>query len=183
MRSKIRALIEAIIPFDEIEKEHIYSSIQWIDSEVEIFRIQKPDIPPKHLVSYIILIDKKKKKMLLINHIKSGLWLPAGGHVEKDENPAMTVKRELQEELGISPQFMFETPFFVTITKTINTDAGHTDVSLWYLLIGDSSGEFVYDKREMNGYKWFSFQEVLEMNISQLDPHLHRFTKKVMQHI
>ncbi len=181
MRDKIQTLISSLIPFDTIEKEHIRDAIEWINSGNEIFRIKKPDIPHKHLVSYFVPIDKNKNKVLLIDHRKSGLWLPPGGHVEKNENPQATVVREAKEELNIIARFIFTTPFFITVTNTVNIDAGHTDVSLWYLIHGDKLKKLVYDKREMKGTKWFSFEEILKTEKYTFDPHMKRFIMKVLK--
>ncbi|MBP6866620.1 MAG: NUDIX hydrolase, partial [Candidatus Pacebacteria bacterium] len=67
IREEIRKIIEKVNPFDELEKEHIKNALAWIGSGEEIFRIQKPDIPPKHLVSYFVLIDPIAKKLLLLD--------------------------------------------------------------------------------------------------------------------
>lgn len=179
MKHIIHQLVSSIKPFDNLEKEHIDNIKTWIESTDEIFRIGKPADPPKHLVSYFVLIDKRKNKILLMDHINAGLWLPSGGHIEKNEHPKKTVEREIQEELSIDAIFIMNEPFFITQTKTINIGAGHTDVSLWYILSGDSETEIVYDKLEFNGYKWFSYNELLNMDIKMLDPHMHRFIKKL----
>lgn len=180
MRDTIKNLIASIVPFDGLEQSNITDSIHWISSGVEIFRIKGPDIPPKHLVVYFVLIDEKVKKFLLIDHIKAKLWLPPGGHVEKDEDPDETVKREIQEELGVEAQFIVNNPFFITVTETVNIDAGHTDVSLWYILRGNSTKQVDYDKKEINGYKWFLFEEILKLNNYGFDPQMRRFTKKLL---
>jgi 8-oxo-dGTP pyrophosphatase MutT (NUDIX family) len=57
--------------------------------------------PPKHLVSYAVLIDPRDASVFLVDHILAGLALPPGGHVEPGEDPADTVRREAMEELGI----------------------------------------------------------------------------------
>src|SRR5476651_1592551 len=114
MRSQIKKLVSGIKTYDSLESEHISNTLQWLKTDVEIFRIKKPDIPPKHLVSYFVLVDQKKKKLLLMHHRKAGLLLPAGGHVEKDEHPNQTVEREMQEELGLTASFISELPLFVT---------------------------------------------------------------------
>lgn len=185
MRATIQKLISSINPFDKLEDEHINNAISWIESGEEIFRIEKPDIPAKHLVSYFVLIDKQKKKILLMDHINAGLWLPSGGHVEINEHPKNTVEREIMEELNLSADFISDNPFFITQTVTVNIGAGHTDVSLWYLLNGNSEEEISYDKNEFNGYKWFDYNEILKTDISKLDPHMHRFIKKLLasQHL
>lgn len=180
VRDKIKDLIATIASFDSLEEQQIADALQWISSGVEIYRIKKPDIPSKHLVSYFVLIDKEKKKLLLINHIKAGLWLPPGGHVIKNEYPRDTVKREIVEELRTNAQFISNSPFFITVTKTVNIDVGHTDVSLWYLLHGDSSEQFDYEMREMKGYKWFSIDEILNSKRNIFDPHMKRFTNKLL---
>jgi 8-oxo-dGTP pyrophosphatase MutT (NUDIX family) len=179
MRKIIKNLTTAIPPFDNLEKDNIDDAIRWIDSGQELFRIQKPDVPPKHLVSFFVLFDQKERKLLLVDHIKAGLWLPAGGHVEKDENPKTTVEREILEELFIHANFIQEAPFFITQTKTVNIDAGHTDVSLWYLLKGSSSKKLKFDSKEFNSYKWLTLEEILNMDIKMFNPNMHRFVKKL----
>ena len=177
MREMIRELIAAIAPYDSLEREQVEDAAVWIDSGVEIFRIEKPDVPPKHLVSYFVLLDNDK--LLLIDHKKAQLWLPPGGHVEKNEHPTDTVKREIQEELSLNADFIVEVPFFITQNKTVNTDAGHTDVSLWYLLRGNSEEVIHYDIGEFNGYRWFSFEEIESMGSSIFHPDLGRFMGKL----
>lgn len=181
MRNEIRQLIASIKPFDALETEHISNALQWVDSDVEIFRIEKPATPPKHLVSYFILVDLRTKKILLVDHIKAGLWLPAGGHVEKDEHPNTTVEREIQEELNLTADFVDKNPFFITQTVTIGKTAGHTDVSFWYVLKADSTKKIIYDPGEFNGYKWFDYKEILDTDILEFDPHMHRFTHKLLK--
>jgi len=182
MQTVIKQIISSIKPFDALEAQHINDATGWINSTAEIFRIERPATPPKHLVSYFVLIDKQKNKILLMDHINAGLWLPSGGHVEINEHPKTTVEREIMEELNIPADFISENPFFITQTITVNIGAGHTDVSLWYLLNGNSEEEIAYDKVEFNGYKWFDYNEILETDISKLDPHMHRFVNKLTLH-
>ncbi len=178
IKNQILKLVEGITPTDDFEREQIDDTIQWIKSGAELFRIQKPDIPPKHLVSYFIIVDPKENKILLIDHIKAQLWLPAGGHVEPNEHPKITVEREVVEELNTQAEFLYDGIFFLTQAVTVGLTAGHTDVSLWYVLKGDSNVTLQYDPGEFNGYKWFSPLEIIDTPIEKLDPHLHRFVKK-----
>lgn len=179
MRDRIRQLVRSIRPLDDLEAEHIVNAIEWIDSGAELCRIEKPATPPKHLVSYFVLIDPRRRKLLLVDHIKAGLWLPAGGHVERHEHPNATVEREIREELNIAADFASGDPLFITQTVTIGTTAGHTDVSLWYVLKADSERAIVYDPEEFNGCRWFAYDEILSTDISTLDPHMHRFSRKL----
>ena len=39
-------------------------------------------------------------------HRKIGAWLPAGGHIEENEDPAQAVLREIREEFAIEAEIM-----------------------------------------------------------------------------
>lgn len=184
MRNQILKEVQQIVPFDELEQSHIDDVVAWIKGPDDIFRIEKPDNPPKHLVSYFVVYDPKTQKIMLIDHIKANAWLPSGGHVEIDEHPRDTVVREAEEELELRANFdvIGDTPGFITVTQT-RGHGTHTDVSLWYVISGDSTTRFNYDANEMRGYKWLTFDEILAMDERQLDPHMKRFAGKFAQMI
>ncbi len=171
-------IVASIKPFDALEAEHITDTLSWIDSGVPIFRIQKPDVPNKHLVSYFILLDEGERKILLVDHKKAQLWLPSGGHVETDENPKETTIRECFEKLKTQADFWCEDPFFLTSTITVGLTAGHTDVSLWYVLKGDSQKDYVFDHNEFNAICWFGFDD---LPLEKSDPHMQRFISKLQE--
>ena len=178
MRSIIEKIILTLIPFDNIEYQHIQETLGWIRSGAPIFRLQKPDIPPKHLVSYFVLFDERAQKILLMDHKKSQLWLPAGGHVEPSEHPKDTVSRECFEELSICADFWCGFPFFLTSTITVGLTPGHTDVSLWYILKGDKDASYSFDRGEFNTIKWFGWNEI---PFKKSDPHMERFIQKLKE--
>lgn len=176
MRNTIYEIISQIKPHDDLEKAHINETISWIKNAQQIFRVQKPDVPNKHLVSYFVLFDKITKKILLGDHSKSGLWLPSGGHVEVDEHSKETVRRECLEELGVRASFYLDHPIFLTSTVTV----GHTDVSLWYVLNGDSNCTYEFDRAEFKHIEWFSFDEI---PYEKSDIHMSRFVDKFKSYI
>lgn len=178
-------LVRSITPHDQLEQDHMNDVAAWIESGAPLYRVKKPDVPPKHLVSYFILIDPDHKSMLLADHIKAQLWLPSGGHVEPGEDPKETVVREIQEELGQPAIFLKnnDQPFFVTVTETVGLTAGHTDVSLWYLVRGSIHARINFDRGEFNDIEWFTFDEILESNPVIFDPQLHRFTAKLQKYL
>ncbi len=183
--SHVCDLVQAIKPHDALEHDHQQDTLKWIRSGANIYRIQKPDKPPKHLVSYFVLIDPEHKSLLLADHINAQLWLPSGGHVELHEDPKATVTREIQEELGQQATFLRgnDKPFFITVTRTVGLTAGHTDVSLWYLVRGSIHDRITFDRREFKDIAWFSFDEVLESSPVIFDPHMQRFTQKLISYL
>ncbi len=42
-----------------------------------------------------------RSKVLLHRHPKQNLWLPPGGHIERDEFPHDAARREIEEETGL----------------------------------------------------------------------------------
>ncbi len=180
MRQQISDLIQQILPHDALEKTHIEETVAWINSGVEIFRLEKPDIPDKHLVSYFLLFDEVAQKILLCDHKKAGLWLPLGGHVDPGENPRETARRECFEELRIDADFCFQDPVFISSTVTVGLTPGHTDISLWYLLKGSCQDIYDFDVREFNAIQWFALDDI---PYEASDPHMKRFIQKLRGHL
>ncbi|MDJ1138838.1 NUDIX hydrolase [Marinicella marina] len=174
MRKQIRAEVAVIKPLDDKEAQTQKQVLNWIDSGAVLCRIKKPATPPKHLVSYFVLIDGDF--VLLVDHINAQLWLPTGGHVNPDEHPRDCALREAKEELGIDAKFLFDGPVLITSTETVGKTAGHTDVSIWYALKGDRQADLECDDSEFEAVRWFHRSEV---PFDQSDPELHRFLTKM----
>jgi 8-oxo-dGTP pyrophosphatase MutT (NUDIX family) len=173
MRELIRKEVASIVPLDALEEEHRQQTLAWIGSGAELCRLQKPATPPRHLVSYFVVLAQDA--VLLVDHKKAKLWLPTGGHVEPGEHPKETVVREAREELGVEAEFLQGSPLFVTVTETVGTTAGHTDVSLWYVLKGKRGTSYQFDREEFEDVRWFGWEEV---PFERSDPHLKRFLEK-----
>ena len=176
MRRTVKKIVQSIKHLDTLELEHINDTINWLDSGAKIYRVKKPDIPQKHLVAYFVVLDERHKKILLVDHKLAGLWLPTGGHVKINENPVTTVMRECKEELSIEAKFWKKEAFFLTSTTTVGKTAGHTDISLWYVLKGSIDDIYSFDKGEFNSIKWFDLSGI-PYSIS--DPHMQRFVNKL----
>jgi 8-oxo-dGTP diphosphatase len=180
IREQIAAIVRAIQPYDALEAEHIRETLAWIEAGAPLYRIYKPATPPQHLVSYFVLLDLHSRQLLLVDHRKAGLWLPSGGHVEPDEHPRVTVERELFEELQIEARFLCSEPLFLTVTQTVGQTAGHTDVSLWYVLVGDCRQPLQYDAEEFARIAWFPLHA---LPLERTDPHMARFSAKLTTYI
>jgi 8-oxo-dGTP diphosphatase len=174
MRSAIREEVALIEPFDALEHAHRTHVLTWIDSGVELCRTHKPATPPKHLVSYFVLVDGDH--VLLADHKNAQLWLPTGGHIEPGEHPRATVARELGEELGLELSESIQAPLMLTVSDTVGATAGHTDVSLWYVIEADRRMALEFCRDEFQSVRWFHFAEA---PVSRSDPHLSRFLGKL----
>lgn len=173
MRATVLEELAAVEPLDDIERRHLADARAWIHSGAELYRLQKPATPPKHLVSYFPILDEGH--ILLVDHRNARRWLPAGGHVEPDEHPRETVRRELLEELGVDlPPGAIGPPIMVTVTPTVGAGS-HVDVSLWYAVRGRRSDPVAIDHVEFEDARWFPLDGV---PLARTDPHLSRFILK-----
>lgn len=173
MRETVRSAVASIAPIDALAGEHIRDALTWIDSGADLFRVERPATPSPHLVSYFVPIDTTRRTLLLEEHLRSGLWLPPGGHVEVHEDPRDAVRRECLEELGVEARFLAAGPLLVTIMDT--TREVHTDVSLWYAISLSQDEPVRIDTREMASVRWFSLAEATSLDPMTTDPHLARF--------
>jgi 8-oxo-dGTP pyrophosphatase MutT (NUDIX family) len=180
---EIHGLVDGLDPFDDLEARHRSECLSWLRETDDVFRRVTPRTPSPHLVAYVLLRDAKGGSVLLVDHIKAGLWLPAGGHVEPAEHPLETVRREVAEELGVSASFLPEAgerPFFLTVAETVGRpEHRHTDVSLWFVLNGSRDQVFIPDLREFLRIRWWTPEEVCDADPQTLDPHIGRVMAKL----
>ena len=74
-----------------------------------------------HFPTYFLPHDRRSRKVFLVHHRKSGLWLSPGGHIEPGETLFGTLNHEVEEELGLEQSFTgHEQPFMLSITDIVN---------------------------------------------------------------
>ncbi|MGN2641178.1 NUDIX domain-containing protein [Nocardia takedensis] len=176
----VRDLLAGIEPVDEVERAHLAEAVAWVARTEDVFRRAPPATPPRHLVSYVVVVDPAGDAVFLVDHVKAGLWLPPGGHVEVGEHPALSAGREVEEELGIRTDLdAASRPVFLTITTTVNIDSGHEDVSLWFVTTAGRETVFTLDPTEFRSGRWWGVAEIEAADPARFDPHLRRFLRKV----
>ena len=113
-----------------------------------------------------------RDKVLLVHHRVLNTWLPAGGHIELDEDPIEALYREIKEEAGIDKnnleivsdkpklegirhKFLF-TPNYLDIHNFSDT---HRHTSLTYL-VRSKTDKLIHNDKEHIGIKWFTKEEI-----------------------
>lgn len=181
-RDVVRDLVASVTPLDQHEVQDRAATLQWIGSGAPLFRITRPATPDRHLCVYFALFDEVRRSVLLVDHVKAGLWLFPGGHVDDGEDPRTTVLREAAEELRIDGEFhsrFGDEPLFLTVTKT-RGEYSHTDVSFWFVLAADQDMRIEADPREANQVRWFALDDPAEWAHDRFDPHMARFRDKLL---
>lgn len=65
-------------------------------------------MPSRHFTATAFLVDSKKRTLLLW-HKRNQRWMPPGGHIEPNETPEETAKRECKEETGLDTEIIGDT--------------------------------------------------------------------------
>ncbi|WP_249997648.1 NUDIX domain-containing protein [Actinoplanes sp. M2I2] len=175
----VHAVVNGLRAGDDVEASDRGRVLAWLERTDDVFRRAKPATPEQHLVSYVVPVDPRDGAVLLVDHVNAGLWLPPGGHVEPDEDPLVSAQREIGEELGLDGSRVSREPVFLTVTRTVGLDAGHTDVSLWYLLPCEQEQPLVVDDEEFHRVRWWSKAELAAADPARFDPHFFRFLTKI----
>jgi 8-oxo-dGTP pyrophosphatase MutT (NUDIX family) len=181
-RVRLLGLVERVPPLDAEEVAHRDYVREWVASGAPLHRVRKPDVPEVHLVSYFVVVDPLRGRLLLVDHRGAGLRLPTGGHVEaSDADPWATVRRECPEELGIEAtplEATGTTPFFTSVARTRGAGP-HTDVSLWYAVQAGAEEITAWDPREFAGIGWATPRQILDAPPEILGPHLQRAVRRL----
>lgn len=112
-----------------------------------------------HICSFFLPVNKQTGSIYLVHHIKADDWIPPGGHIDKNELPINTVRREFKEELD--HQLTDEKiELFDLSIKKINRPhqncLAHYDI--WYLVYIEKL-PFNFLRKEFYDAGWFDFNQ------------------------
>ncbi len=121
-----------------------------------------------------------QNKVLLHLHKKLGIWIPVGGHIDRDELPEETAIREIKEETGLDVEL-----FWHDKAKRISNKAGEQAVKILnrpvHILLEDINLyhqhiDFIYyakaysnklnpEEGETKNLKWLTIEDIQNMDI------------------
>lgn len=175
LRSSYIDDINSIQPLDSLEAADIQKTLEWLRSAKYL---HKPLNMDYHLGVLFMLISPDRNSTYLINHRKAQLWIPPGGHVDQGLTLQQAVELEMLEELHQKPKFISRKPFFLTQTLTSGLNAGHVDVTSWFLVNGDPTANYSIQEKEASGGAWFNLATI-EGELKQ--NHLTRAVQKILR--
>lgn len=123
------------------------------------------------VVSGLVINDNK---VLLIHHKKLDLWLPPGGHIEKNETPDGALIREIKEETSLDIEILNQsdipvigntkknlaTPIYANLHSVID----HNHACLFYACRALNPEKLKINK-ELWDSKWLSKEDLQQPHI------------------
>lgn len=124
-------------------------------------KITRNENEQSHFGIHFLPFNKLHKKVFIVHHKKSNLWLTPGGHIEKsDTRIADALIREADEELGYKiNKSEIGVPFLLTIKNIENPGwpcRKHYDI--WFVIQTDGRG-FRVNMEEFYSVQWLGFSE------------------------
>jgi 8-oxo-dGTP diphosphatase len=136
------------------------------------------------VAGYLIHNDR----VLLIHHKKLGMWLPPGGHIDRDETPDEAVEREFREELNLKVEILNRSriPMEGNVKKqlalplhvNVHNVGDHEHCCFFYACRTKSPEKIKLNKKELNDFKWFSLDE---LNQKYISPDVRNIAKKAFE--
>ena len=114
------------------------------------------------------IVFNENGEILMIKHRKLGVWLPPGGHIDKNELPCKAVLREIFEETGVQakvitaaqetgiPMDSCELPLPMQILlEDIEGTGLHNHIDMIYLCLAENPA-LKPQENEIDGIGWFT---------------------------
>ncbi|OGV95053.1 hypothetical protein A3A66_03505 [Microgenomates group bacterium RIFCSPLOWO2_01_FULL_46_13] len=125
-------------------------------------RLVRSHNPSDHFCVFFVPYHRQSNAVFVGHHIKADEWLPPGGHIEPEEHPLDTLKREIVEELKYP--LTHERPAFfnltvVDIANPARSCRRHWD--LWYRVELKKLIDFTYDRQEFYTASWLPLSQAL----------------------
>ncbi|MCX6744116.1 MAG: NUDIX domain-containing protein [Candidatus Parcubacteria bacterium] len=124
----------------------------------------------RHFTATTFIVHQNK--VLLHLHKKLNIWIPVGGHIDRDELPQETAVREIKEESGLDV-ILFNPdkqvamgdvrqlirPMYILLE---NINQFHQHIDFMYFAQADTF-ELSPQNNETNNLKWFTSEEVIKL--------------------
>lgn len=140
--------------------------------------VRKTTPQEKHFTSSVLILSKEMpRKIVLVHHKKTGMWMQPGGHIEQFENPIEAAIREIKEETNIDIGFLFDDikaidkfasilpvpDFFLEETIPAHKDTPeHFHLDLFYR-VEVPIQNIVVQEEESHDIGWFELEKALKL--------------------
>jgi 8-oxo-dGTP pyrophosphatase MutT (NUDIX family)/NTP pyrophosphatase (non-canonical NTP hydrolase) len=140
--------------------------------------LDRPASTVRHWTASAIILHPDGNQVLLIDHIKSGLALFPGGHVQPGETLAEAAVREAREETGVhaeiitgplpacDPVTVHPSPFLtIEATAADPVNGPHQHIDAMFVMRAASAQTGQLARSEVTGARWVTADQMRGLNV------------------
>lgn len=152
----------------------------------------------RHFTATAFVVDSQKR-VLLLWHKRLQRWMPPGGHIDENEAPEETARRECKEETGLDVEIigdhqpdlfenaaeegsMLKKPFAMLLENIPASEArnepAHEHMDFLFLARPlDESQALQIAEEEADHLKWFSKEDITALHDSEIFQNVKAYIK------
>lgn len=184
MNQKLYKEINEYVPFDEKEKIDKEVMLEFIKNNQDVLTRNNKIA---HFTTSAWIVNKNRDKVLMIYHNIYNSWAWVGGHSDGDENLLHVIKKEIEEETGLTNVKLLMNGIYginiVTVDSHIkrgNIVNSHLHFDVEYLFEADETDSIRIKEDENSGVKWVDINKVEEYTTEEkMKPIYRKLTQKL----
>ena len=158
MRKVLIELVTNHAPFDDTEREHTMSTLEFLHKNKNC---TSTDNLKGHITASAWVLSPQRTETLLTHHKKLNRWLQLGGHIEDDITIQEAALREAVEESGIENIHLIKDSIFdmdVHFIPARKEVAEHYHYDIRFLLQAERTDFIISD--ESNDLAWVKLTDI-----------------------
>jgi ADP-ribose pyrophosphatase YjhB (NUDIX family) len=140
-----------------------------------------------HFTTSAWIVNKEKTKVLMIFHNIYNSWAWVGGHADGDSNLLRVIKKEIEEETGVTKLKQLHDGIYGLNIITVNSHIkkgkvvnSHLHFDIEYLFEADEKQELRIKEDENSDVRWIDIDKVDEYCSEEyMKPIYRRITEKI----
>jgi 8-oxo-dGTP pyrophosphatase MutT (NUDIX family) len=156
------ASVAARTPVDDRERQSISELLTAVPRLAAPFDM---DADPTHITGSAFIVGPRG--IVLLRHLRLGIWVQPGGHVDAGETPWDAARREAIEETGLPVRFLGTQPELGHVDVHPG-GRGHTHLDLRYLFQADDADPAppAGESQDVGWYAWDAAAERAEAGMA-----------------
>lgn len=176
--------ISGYVPYDDKESEDKAVILDFIASNEDVLTRNNKIA---HMTTSAWITNKDRTKLLMIYHNIYDSWAWVGGHADGDEDLLHVVKKEIEEETGLTNIKLLQDDIYGVNIVTVDNHMkrgkivnSHLHFDVEYLFEADEDEVLRIKEDENSGVKWIDFNEVENYTTEEkMKPIYKRLTDKL----
>lgn len=156
--------IKNYVPYNEREKDEKEVMLDFIKNNKDVLT---RDNKIAHFTTSAWIVNKDKTKVLMIYHNIYNSWAWVGGHADGEENLFKVIKREIEEETGLTNVKSLSNEIYGINIGAVNPHykngkyvGTHLHLDVEYLFEANEEDETRIKEDENSGVKWIEIDKI-----------------------